>query len=120
MNPRYGKLAVSGLRWVLGLVVLLESAYFALSSAAAHQFAKTAVPSWIPLTLGGTEVIAALLFLVPASSLIGGYALLLILAAAAAIHVLLGRFDIGSLVVYGMGVIVCITHRNKRNNRGAV
>jgi hypothetical protein len=111
MNPRTKKIAISGLRWVLGLVVLLESAHFALSPAAAHQFAKTNLPQWIRPALGGSEVIAALLFLVPAATLVGGYALLFIFAIAIGIHFLHGQFDVGGLVVYGMAVIVCLTHR---------
>ncbi|MGA8103096.1 MAG: hypothetical protein WB869_13130 [Candidatus Acidiferrales bacterium] len=112
MNSRRKKLAIPGLRWVLGLVVLLESAGFALSASAAHQFAKTGLPLWIRPALGGSEAIAALLFLVPATSVVGGYALLFIFAVAAVIHLLHGQLEVGVLVVYGMGVIVCMAHRN--------
>jgi hypothetical protein len=30
--------------------------------------------------------------------------------AATGIHFLRGEFDVGSLIVYGMAVIVCMTH----------
>jgi uncharacterized membrane protein YhdT len=111
MNLRRMKLAVSGLRLALGLVVLFESAYFVFSSAAGHQFGKTGLPLWLRPTLGGSEIIAALLFLVPATTVVGGYALLFIFAIAVGVHVLHGQYDVGSLVVYAMGVFVCITHR---------
>ncbi len=110
MNSRPKKWIVPAFRWVLGLVVLWESAHFAIAPAAAHQFAKTGLPQWIRPALGGSEAMAALLFLVPAASVVGGYALLFIFVVAAVIHLLHGQFDIGLLAVYGMGVIVCITH----------
>ena len=110
MNHQANKFAISGFRYVLGLVVLLESLHFALSPHAAHQFAKTGLPSWVRPALGGSEALAALLFLLPAASLVGGYMLLVVFAIAAGIHFLRGEFDVGSLIVYGMAVIVCMTH----------
>lgn len=109
MKPRSGNTAISTLRWVLGLVVFLESARFALTPAAGHQLAEIGFPTWVPPILGGSEALAALLFLLPASRLIGGYALVFIFAIAAAVHVLHGQFVIGSLIVYAMAVIVCLT-----------
>jgi hypothetical protein len=115
MNPRIKKLAISGLQWALGLVVLWESAYFALSPAAGRQFAETGLPQWIRPALGGSEAVAALLFLAPAVSLVGGYALLVVFAIAIGIHFLHGQYDVGGLIVYGMAVVVCMTHRNDEN-----
>ena len=63
MNQRSTSGAVSGLRWVLGLVILLESVHFAVAPAAAREVAKIGLPPWIPLALGGTEALAALMFL---------------------------------------------------------
>jgi len=119
MSALLTKIAIPGLRWVLALVVFLESAHFAISSAAAHEFAETGLPQWIPAALGGSEVIAALLFLVPAAIVVGGYALLFIFAIAVALHFFLGQYDVGHLVVYGMAVIVCMTNRKKEAMRGA-
>ena len=113
MNQRLKKFAIPGLRWALALVVLLESVHFTLSPSAARNFANTGLPQWIRLVLGGSEIIAVLLFLVPAASMAGGYLLLVIFAIAAGIHFLQGQFGVGSLVVYCMAVIVCMTHRNK-------
>jgi hypothetical protein len=105
---------VSGLRWVLALVVLLESAHFAASPASARQLAAFGLPRWTAPALGGSEVIAALLFLVPGASVVGGYALLFIFLIAAGIHFLHGQFDVGNLVVYSMAVIVCMTDRKSQ------
>lgn len=90
MNPRLRGVAIPGLRWVVGLVVLLESARFALSPNTAHEVAKIGLPPWIPSVLGGSEVIAALLFLVPPTTMAGGYALLAIFAIAIVIHFFTG------------------------------
>ena len=112
MNQKLKKFAVPGLRWALGLVVLLESVHFTIAPSAAHNFANTSLPQWVRLVLGGSEIIAVILFLVPAASMAGGYLLLLIFAIAAGIHFLMGQFGVGSLVVYCMAVIVCMTHGN--------
>jgi hypothetical protein len=100
------KHALVGLRWVLGLVVLLESVHFALTPVS--QFAKSGLPLWLPLPLGGSEALAALLFLAPATRLAGGCALLGIFAIAMAIHFLHRQFDVGSLLVYAVAVVVCM------------
>jgi hypothetical protein len=118
MNQRSTSVAVSGLRWVLGLVILLESVHFAVAPAAAREVAKIGLPPWIPFALGGTEALAALMFLVPAVQLIGGYALLFILAIAVVVHMLHGQYNVGSLVVYGMATCVCI--RSQKDSRDAI
>jgi hypothetical protein len=113
MNQQLKKFAVPGLQWALGLVVLLESVHFTISPSAARNFVNTGLPQWVRLVIGGSEIIAVILFLVPAASMAGGYLLLVIFAIAAGIHFLMGQFGVGSLVVYCMAVIVCMTHRNK-------
>jgi hypothetical protein len=113
MKELLSTIAVPGLRLALGLVVLLESVHFALSPAAAHDFAQTGLPQWIRPVLGWTEAVAALFFLVPVTTLIGGSALVLIFAAAIAIHFQAGDFRIGGLIVYSMAAIVCIVHRER-------
>jgi hypothetical protein len=62
-----------------------------LIQAAASEAANIGLPHWIPLALVGTEALAALLFLVPAVRLFGGYALLFILAIAVIVHMLHGQ-----------------------------
>jgi len=113
MNQRLKKFVIPGLRWTVGVVVLLESIHFMLSPAAGREFAKTGLPQWIRPALGGSEAVAALLFLMSAASLISGYLLLIIFMVAITIHFLLGEFNVGPILVYGMAVIVCLTHGNK-------
>lgn len=63
-------------------------------------------PQWVAPVLGGGEIVAAIPFLVPRLSRIGGYSLLVVFAAAAMLHVLHGQFEIGSLLVYGAAAFV--------------
>ncbi len=65
---------------------------------------KSGMPHLIRPILGGAEIIAALLFLIPPARMIGGYALLVIFALAALIHILHGQPDVGALVVYAAAV----------------
>ena len=119
MHERLTKIAFPGLRWSLGLVVLWESWEFAFGQSVLRTFAKTGLPLWIRPLLGGTEILAAVLFLVPAASLVGGYALLIVFFLAAVIHILHGWYDVGALVVYAMAVLVCMAHHDAKNERGA-
>lgn len=117
MNQRLKTVTIAGLRWILGLVVLLQSLLFAFSPSAIHRFAQTGLPLWIRPALAGGEVAAALLFLIPAASIVGSYFLLLIFAIAIVVHFLHRQFDVSSLLVYSMAAIVCMTHRDK-DSRG--
>jgi len=90
------------LQWVLGIVILAESARFALTSGAAHAFAKTGMPNVVRLVLGWAEMAAAILFLLPRFTVAGGWFLIGVLVLAIAIHLLHGWFDVGALVVYAV------------------
>jgi hypothetical protein len=122
MNERLKKIALPMLQWSLGLVVAWESCEFAFGPAA--MFAKTGLPLWIRPALGCAEFVAAILFLVPAATFIGGYALLVIFVLAAMIHILHGWYDVGGLVVYAAVVLACLAHGSGRDAtrtaRGAV
>ena len=105
--------AISVLYWSVGLVALLESCLFVFSTSRQHEFAKSGLPHLIRPILGGAEIIAALLFLIPPVRAIGGYALLLIFGLAALIHILHGQPDVGALVVYAAAVYtVLAAHRS--------
>ena len=104
--------AVLGLQWVVGLVLIVESLRFAFAASAARHFAETGMPSWMRPALAWAEIAAAILFLVPFTTMLGGYLLLVILFLAAALHVLHGEFDIGVLVVYAMAVLVSMAYRS--------
>ncbi len=114
MNQRAAEVSMIALRWTLGLIVLWESLVFVFSPASIHHFARTGLPHWIRPALGGVEIVAALLFLLPWTEAFGGRLLLLVFAVAAVIHVLHGSFDVSALVLYAVVVIVCMTHPNGR------
>ena len=120
MNERAQRLAIPGLRWSVGLVVLLQSLEFVFSEPAAKAFAHTGLPAWIRPVLGGVEMLAALVFLVPAATLVGGYALLMVFVVAVLIHILHGWYDVGALVVYAMAVFACIAHRERPAVEGGI
>ena len=96
--------AISILHWSVGVVILIESCLFVFSASRAHAFAQSGMPHLIRPVLGGAEIVAVLLFLVPPTRTIGGYALLVIFILAALIHILHGQPDIGGLVVYASAV----------------
>jgi hypothetical protein len=110
MNARLTKFSIPMLRWTLGLVVLLESCQFIFSTSAAHFLAKAGLPLWIRPVLGGAEIIAAVLFLVPVTTVIGSYLLLVIFGLAALVHILHGQYEVGGLVVYAAAVLVGVAH----------
>lgn len=109
MKPFLPTYSVPLLRWTLGLAVILESWQFAFSGSAAHFFAKTGLPLWLRPALGGIELVAAVLFLIPFSRRAGGYSLLLVFGLAALIHVLHGQSGVEGLFVYAAAILVCVS-----------
>jgi len=88
------------LQWVLGLVILEQSARFVFSASAAKAFAATGLPNIVHIVLGWSEMIAAVIFLIPRATIIGGRLLLAILAFAIVVHLLHGWYDVSVLVLY--------------------
>ncbi len=111
MNTRLKNISLPLLRWTLGLVVILRSWRFMFSATAAHFLAKTGLPLWVRPTLGGAELLAAISFLVPFTTIVGGYLLLIIFALAAVVHVLHGHFGVEGLVLYASVVLACLVTR---------
>jgi uncharacterized membrane protein YphA (DoxX/SURF4 family) len=108
MNSALAKISVPLLRWILGLVVIVESGRFVFSAAVAHFLLKVGLPAWFQPVFGISEALAALLFLLPFATLAGGYLLLVIFIFAALIHLLHDQFDVGELLVYAAAVLVCM------------
>jgi hypothetical protein len=100
------------LQWVLGLVILQESMRFAFSPVAAHEFAHTGMPDIIRRGLAWAEIAAAVLFLMPRATVVGGWFLIGVIASAIVLHLLHGWFDVGVLVVYAVGTWVVIVGRS--------
>ena len=117
MKKRRAEQAVTLLRRVLGVVVLAESAAFAFSAGAAHAFARTGLPAWVRPALGGAEMLAVLLFLVPPTAITGGYLLIAIFGLAAIVHLLHGWYDVGALLVYAAAAWVVTNYRAESRMR---
>jgi len=100
MKPDRLPMALRILQWVLGLVILAESARFVFSPGSAQVFARTGLPDFIRVTLAWAEIAAAILFLVPRATLPGGWFLVVVLGGAIILHLLHGWYDVGALVVY--------------------
>jgi hypothetical protein len=114
MNRQLKKYSIPILRWTLGLVVLWQSVHFVLSASSAKHLSESGMPQWIRPALGGSEIVAALLFLTPAVSWLGGYSLLIIFAIAMVLHLLHGDADVGGLILYCAAVLVCLSHLDRK------
>jgi hypothetical protein len=102
------------LRYVLGLVVLQQSCVFVLSLRSADRIAHIGMPHAFLQILGWSEIVAAILFLIPATVTAGAAALALIFVVALGVHVLHGEFDVGGLVVYTAVALAVLVSRTPR------
>jgi len=116
MNSRMRPRAVVGLQWVVGIVLIVESLRLAFGATAALHFARAGMPLWMRPVLAWTEIAAAILFLVPFTTVLGGYLLLVTFFVAATLHVLHAEYDIGALFVYGMAVLVSMAYQRPANS----
>jgi len=62
MTAQRTKIALTGLQWTLGLVILIEAILFLLPNAA-HAFASTHMPNIIRIVLGWGEIAGCILML---------------------------------------------------------
>jgi uncharacterized membrane protein YphA (DoxX/SURF4 family) len=108
MNTLHKATSIAFLRWSLGLVVLWESYRFAASPASVHRLQRMGLPVGIAPVLGGIEIVASIIFLIPRLRRVGGYFLLAIFALAATLHILHRQFEIGPLLVYSAAVLACV------------
>src|SRR5579859_5251579 len=110
MSGQLRRFSIPLLQWSVGLVVLVESLKLAFGRAAVQHFARTGMPAWLRPALAWPEIVAAVLFLLPITTVFGGYFLLVIFAFAAVLHLLHGQYDIGVLVVYATAVLATMAH----------
>ncbi|MBV9144286.1 MAG: DoxX family protein [Acidobacteria bacterium] len=99
------------LRWVLGVVVIWQSVQFIISRNSAHAISRMGLPHVTIPILGGAEIFAAVLFLLPKFSRLGGYLLLFVFAFAIVLHVLHREFGVGPLVVYAAAAFACASSK---------
>jgi hypothetical protein len=99
MTAQRTKLALTGLQWTLGLVILIEAILFVMPGAA-HGFAKTHMPNLVRLILGFGEIAGCVLMLIPRTATRGAWVLVTVFVLAIVIHLLHGMYDVGNLAIY--------------------
>jgi uncharacterized membrane protein YphA (DoxX/SURF4 family) len=99
MSQARAQLALTGLQWALGLVILFEAIIFVMP-AAAHEFARTHVPNVLRLLLGWGEIVGCVLLLIPRTAIRGAWLLLAVFVFAIVTHLLHGMTNVGNLVIY--------------------
>ena len=99
MTAQRTKIALTGLQWTLGLVILIEAIRF-LRPNAAHAFAGTHMPNIIRMLLGWGEIAGCILMLIPRSTVRGGWVLAAVFLFAIVIHLLHGAYEVGNLAIY--------------------
>jgi hypothetical protein len=99
MADQRSKIALTGLQWTLGVVILIEAVLFLLPSAA-HDFARTHMPNAVRLILGFGEIAGSVLLLIPRTEIRGGWVLVAVFVLAIVIHLLHGTYNVGNLVIY--------------------
>jgi len=103
------------LHWTVGLVILLEGyRTFYGSLGRLDDVGHAGAMAWVRLGISGPEIVAALLFLIPFTTRVGGYALLIILGLAIAIHGLHREFGgLEILLLYTVAVYVTLAYRKE-------
>jgi len=66
--------------------------------------------------LAWAEMIAAVIFLIPRTVVVGGRMLLGVLAFAILVHLLHGWYDVGALLVYAAGTWAVMASNHAREN----
>ena len=99
MAEQRTKIALTGLQWTLGIVILIEAILFLLPSAA-HDFARTHMPNFVRIVLGFGEVAGSILLLLPGTAIRGVWILVAVFVPAIAVHLLHGILNVGNLAIY--------------------
>ena len=99
MSSGTTKMALTILKWTLGVVVLIEAVVFVLPSAA-HEFSRTHMPGFVRLLLGWAEIIGSILLLIPRTAIRGAWLLVAVFIMAILIHLLHGAYNVGNLAIY--------------------
>jgi uncharacterized membrane protein YphA (DoxX/SURF4 family) len=99
MSAQRMKAALTGLRWTLGVVILIEAIMF-LMPGARHNFSQTHMPDVLRLVLGWGEIIGSILLLIPRTAARGAWILAGTFVLAIIVHLLHGMPNVGTLAIY--------------------
>ncbi len=108
MTRNARSLARTGLQWSIGLVLIYECSRLLFYSGAIHAAKEVHLPHVLVLAIAATELLGAILFLIPPTVHAGGKVLIGTFLVAGIVHILHGQPDIGYLVIYGMAVLTII------------
>ncbi len=64
MSEQRMKVALTGLQWTMGVVILIETVLFVMPGAR-HDFSQTHMPDVLRLLLGWGEIVGSILLLIP-------------------------------------------------------
>ena len=99
MTAQRANIALTGLQWTLGLVILVEAILFVLPGAA-HSFSTTHLPNVVRLILGFGEIAGCIFMLIPRTAIRGAWLLVAVFALGIVIHLLHGMYEVGNLAIY--------------------
>jgi len=102
------KIGLTVLQWSLGIVILIEAVMFVMPGAA-HDFARTHMPSFVRMVLGIGEILGSVLLLIPQTAIRGAWLLLAVFVMAILLHLLHGMYNVGNLVIYAAAAFAIAT-----------
>ena len=116
------EIAVVAMRLVLAVVVLAQSLIFLYGAESAQFLVSHGLPDVIRPVLGWSEIAFAILFLLPPTIAVGGWALLAVFCRAILLHLAHGQFEGGGLLLYSTAVLVVLAHLEPRqmNNKAII
>ena len=104
MNHKMIRIAFIGFHFTLAIVVLLQSVWGVKHALSTANHAL--------LALAIVETLAAIVFMIPQTTRLGGLVLLLVFAVAFSVHLLhYGELELG-LLVYAAGTLFVVIHGN--------
>lgn len=98
----------------VGSVALIQAAVFLSALYSSENPSHQNLLFWIQSVLAGSEIVAALLFLVPRTCLFGVWTLLAVFLFAVLLHVAHGEFNVGALLVYSAAALVVKAYKNSQ------
>jgi hypothetical protein len=117
MNNTKLSLWVRALHLTVGGVAMIQAAVFLFALYRSVNSSHKSLLFWAQIVLASSEIIAALLFLIPQTFVFGTRALLMVFLFAIVLHAAHGEFNIGALLVYSVAVLVVKAHRNLRKDQ---
>jgi len=98
----------------VGSIALIQAAIFLYALYSSENSTHKNLLYWIQSVLAGSEIVAALLFLIPRTFFFGVWALLVVFLFGVLLHVAHGEFSVGALLVYAAAALVVKAYKNSQ------